>query len=62
MNYSFLHLNERGITQRSEFLAMECDAAALDHARLGTPRAAFIVEVWRGDTLLSRILRDAAPT
>ena len=61
MNYSFRHLNERGITQRSEFLAMESDAAAIEHAKLDTPRATLIVEVWRGDTLLSRIPQDAAP-
>lgn len=57
MNYSIRYLNERGITERSEFLALESDAAAADHARLDLRRH-FSVEVWRGDNLLSRIFRD----
>src|ERR1700741_205389 len=45
MNYSIRYLNERGVTERSEFLAMESDAAADDHARLDLPRY-FMVELW----------------
>jgi hypothetical protein len=57
MNYSIRYLNEKGITERSEFLALESDADAADHARLDLPRH-FIVEVWKDDHLLSRTFRD----
>ncbi len=58
MNYSIRYLNERGITERSEFLALASDADANDHARIELPRH-FIVEVWKGEALLSRVFRDA---
>lgn len=59
MNYSIRYLNESGVTERSEFLAMESDAAAAHHAKLDLPRY-FMVELWKGDDLLSRVFRDAA--
>lgn len=58
MNYSIRYLNERGITERSEFLALESDAAATEHAKLGLRRH-FITEAWKEDHLLSRTFRDA---
>jgi hypothetical protein len=57
MNYSIRYLNERGITERSEFLALTSDSEATDHAKID-PRQHFIVEVWKEDKLLSRIFRD----
>jgi hypothetical protein len=58
MNYSIRYLNERGITQRSEFLDFESDGEAANHARVELPRH-FIVEIWKGDNLLTRTFRDA---
>ncbi len=57
MHYSFTYQNERGVTQRSEFLGMASDEAALAHAKLDKAKH-FIVEVWKGDQLLSRTIRD----
>lgn len=58
MNYSIRYLNERGITERSEFLPFETDADAGDHAQ-GDKGRHFIVEIWKGDSLLTRTFRDA---
>lgn len=60
MNYSIRYLNERGITERSEFLPFDTDAAAGAHAHSDLSRH-FIVEVWKGDNLLTRTFRDARP-
>jgi hypothetical protein len=57
MNYSIRYQNDNGITERSEFLAFESDAAAANHAQIASGRH-FIVEIWKGDDLLSRIFRD----
>jgi hypothetical protein len=57
MNYSIRYLNEGGITERSEFLALDSDADATNHARRELSRH-FIVEVWKDDDLLSRTFRD----
>lgn len=57
MNYSIRYQGESGITDRSEFLAFDSDDAAADHAQLAGARH-FIVEIWKGDTLLSRTFRD----
>lgn len=57
MNYSIRYLNERGITERSEFLALDSDAEATTHAKVDLHRH-FIVEVWKDDDLLSRTFRD----
>ena len=58
MNYSIRYMNERGITERSEFLAFETDSAAKDHALIDSRRH-FIVEIWKGDNLVNRIISDA---
>jgi hypothetical protein len=58
MNYSIRYMNEKGVTERSEFLTLESDDAATDHAHADLRRH-FIVEVWKGDELLSRTFRDA---
>ncbi|MBX9746077.1 MAG: hypothetical protein K2X34_04200 [Hyphomonadaceae bacterium] len=58
MNYSIRYLNERGVTERSEFLSLESDAAATDYARVDLRRH-FIVEIWKGEDLLSRTFRDS---
>jgi len=58
MDYSIRYLNERGITERSEFLPFATDAAAGDHAQ-GDKGRHFIVEIWKGDNLLTRTFRDA---
>jgi hypothetical protein len=57
MNYSIRYQNDNGITERSEFLAFESDADAAAHAQIASRRH-FIVEVWKGDDLLSRTFRD----
>lgn len=57
MNYSIRYLNEGGITERSEFLALDSDTDATDHAKRELPRH-FIVEVWKEDNLVSRTFRD----
>jgi hypothetical protein len=59
LNYSIRYMNEKGITERSEFLALESDAAATNHALIDLRRH-FIVEIWKGDDLLSRTFRDSA--
>lgn len=61
MTYSIRYQNDDGITERSEFLAFDSDAAASDHAQLSSGRH-FIVEIWKGDQLLSRIFRDVPAT
>ncbi len=61
MNYSIRYMNEKGVTERSEFLAFETDAAASDHAKADSRRHS-IVEVWKQDSLLSRMFRDAPAT
>jgi hypothetical protein len=58
LSYSIRYLNEKGITERSEFLALESDTAATDYARVDLGRH-FIVEVWKGEDLLSRTFRDS---
>jgi len=58
MNYSIRYLNERGITERSEFLPFDTDAAAAVHARADLHRH-FIVEIWKGERLLTRTFRDS---
>jgi hypothetical protein len=58
MNYSIRYQNDKGITERSEFLAFESDGAAADHASIDAPRHA-IVEIWKGDALLSRAFKKA---
>lgn len=58
MNYAIRYLNERGITERSEFLPFDTDVAATAHARIELPRH-FIMEIWKGDNLLTRTFRDA---
>jgi hypothetical protein len=58
MNYSIRYQDDKGITERSEFLAFESDADATDHTKIDSPRHS-IVEVWKGDHLLSRKFRDA---
>lgn len=58
MNYSIRYLNERGITERSEFLPFETDGEADAHAQ-GDSSRHFIVEVWKDEHLLSRTFRDA---
>jgi hypothetical protein len=58
MNYSIRYLNEGGITERSELLALGSDADATDHAERELARH-FIVEVWKDNDLLSRTFRDA---
>lgn len=58
MNYSIRYLNDRGITERSEFLSFETDAAAAAHAQAELSRH-FIVEIWKGESLLRRTFRDA---
>jgi hypothetical protein len=50
-------MNERGITERSEFLPFETDGEATQHAQIEMPRH-FIVEIWKGDNLLNRTFRD----
>ena len=57
MNYSIRDKNDNGITERSEFLAFESDAGAAEHAQIGSGRH-FIVEIWKGEALLSRTYRD----
>ena len=57
MNYSIRYQNDNGITERSEFLAFDSDAAAADHAETDSGRH-FIVEIWKGEDLLSRTYRD----
>jgi hypothetical protein len=58
MNYAIRYLNERGITERSEFLPFDTDGAATEHARTDLRRH-FIVEIWKDETLVSRTFRDA---
>jgi hypothetical protein len=58
VNYSIRYLNERGITERSEFLPFDTDSAATTYAEVELPRH-FIVETWKGDNLLARTFRDA---
>ena len=60
MNYSIRYQNDKGITERSEFLAFETDVAATDHAKIDLARHS-IVEIWKGNELLSRTFRDARP-
>jgi hypothetical protein len=57
MFYSIRYKNDNGITERSEFLAFESDAAAADHASLASGRHV-IVDIWKGDDLLSRTFLD----
>ncbi len=57
MNYSIRYLSEGGITERSEFLALDSDAEANSHAKLEMAQH-FIVEVWKDENLLSRTFRD----
>ncbi len=57
MNYSIRYMNERGITERSEFLAFETDSAAKEHALIDSRRH-FIVEIWKGNNLLNRSFRN----
>jgi hypothetical protein len=57
MNYSIRYQDDKGITERSEFLEFASDAAAADHAQIDRPRH-FIVEIWKGENLLSRTFRD----
>lgn len=54
MNYSIAYKNRKGLTQRSEFLPFDDDAAAIAHGKLDTG-ANPIVEVWKGDALLVRL-------
>lgn len=54
MNYSISYKNGRGLTQRSEFLPFDNDAAAIAHGKLDNG-ANPIVEVWKGDALLVRL-------
>lgn len=61
MNYSIQYKNARGITARSEFLPFATDADAMEHGREGSGRDA-IVEVWKGDHLLVRLLGADAKT
>jgi hypothetical protein len=56
MNYSIRYQDDHGITERSEFLAFESDADAVAHAKADAPRHA-IVEIWKGDQLLSRAFK-----
>jgi hypothetical protein len=58
MNYSIRYQDDKGITERSEFLEFDSDAAASGHAELEQHRH-FIVEIWKGEALLSRTFRDA---
>jgi hypothetical protein len=58
MNYSIRYQNDKGITERSEFLAFDSDGAATDHARIDAPRHS-IVEIWKGDVLLARTFKKA---
>ncbi len=58
MNYSVRYLDKGGITERSEFLPFDSDAAANAHSKIGAPHHS-IVEVWKGDNLVSRTFRDA---
>lgn len=57
MNYSIRYLNDKGVTERSEFLPFASDADATDHARTHSQRH-FILEVWKGEDLLLRSFRD----
>lgn len=57
MNYSVKYMNKGGITERSEFLPFDTDAAANAHARVELPRHS-IVEVWKANLLVSRTFRD----
>jgi hypothetical protein len=57
MNYSIRYMNERGITERSEFLAFESDGEAKEHSLIDGRRH-FIVEIWKGENLVNRSIRD----
>lgn len=57
MNYAIRFLDETGHTKRSEMNAYDNDAAALAYAR-----SAFsghhMIEVWKNDALVARLLED----
>jgi hypothetical protein len=57
MNYSIRYMNERGLTERSEFLPFETDNEAEEHSLLDGARH-FIVEIWKGDILVNRTFSD----
>lgn len=60
-NYSICYLDALGRTRRSELLEFEGDDAAIGHARAGLIGNA-IVEVWRNNTLVTRLYQAASPT
>lgn len=57
MNYLVKYLDAQGLTERSEFSPFDNDADASAHAAIELPRH-FIVEVWKGDALVSRTFRN----
>lgn len=57
MKYSILILDKSGRTLRTEFSEFENDATALAQARVEVSDAD-IVEVWKGNDLLSRLHRE----
>ena len=57
MNYSVQYKNAGGITERSEFLPFDTDSEANAYAQIDLPRY-FIVEVWKGNALVTRTFRD----
>ncbi len=57
-NYSICYLDSQGRTESTQFLPFEDHTAAAAYARIGVIRSA-IVEVWKGENLITRLYHDA---
>lgn len=54
MKYAIAFKSGDGRTERSEYLAFETDGEAVEYGRRSAALSA-IVEVWKGDNLLTRL-------
>jgi hypothetical protein len=54
MNYSICYQDTKGVTKRSEFLPFDQDYDAVAYAHTALAKNA-LVEVWKGDALVSRM-------
>lgn len=57
MRYSICFKDRLGVTESSEFTAFGDDAEAMNYAYVRRAGSA-IVEVWKGDDLLTRVFRE----
>lgn len=61
MHYAIAYKNGAGQTQRSEFMPFKTDDDAISFGRRGALNSP-IVEIWKGDDLLVRLVEGEADT